>query len=242
MTGCESRPAVLAIDSAGLSCSVAVGFGERILADKQIETLYGQAEALLPLVDSTMREAGQEPSALEAVAVTVGPGSFTGIRVGLAAARGITLATGARLIGVTSFAAVAAATADGNLSEGRFLLVALESRREDLYIQFFDPAGDPLGGPAVVLPSALDDAIAAAVGTAPLLIAGDAALRAAAALAQRYDIQVMEGSVSGAVGTLRAALQLRRLGRGENAPRPLYLRSPDVTLPGALRNHSGGRE
>jgi tRNA threonylcarbamoyladenosine biosynthesis protein TsaB len=238
MTCCEARRAVLAIDSAGSSCSVAVGLGERILADKQIETLYGQAEALLPLVDSTMREAGQEPRALEAVVVTVGPGSFTGIRVGLAAARGIALATGARLIGVTSFTAVAAATAYSNLSEGRFLLVALESRREDLYAQFFNPAGDPLAGPAVVMPSALGDTIDAAVGIAPLLIAGDAALRAAAALAQGYDIQIMEGSVSGAVATLRAGLQQRRLGRAECAPRPLYLRSPDVTPPGALRSRS----
>ena len=242
MTNRASRRAVLAIDSAGSACSVAVGLGERILADEQIETLHGQAEALLPLVDRTMREAGQEPSALEAIVVTVGPGSFTGIRVGLAAAHGIALATGAQLIGVTSFAAVAAGTARSNVSEGRFLLVTLESRREDLYIQFFDPAGEPLAGPVVVMPSQLGDTIEAAIGAAPLLIAGDAAPRAVSALAQRHDTRIMEGSVARAVGTLRAGLRLQRLGSAGDAPRPLYLRAPDVTLPGALRDPIRGRK
>ncbi|MBV9686668.1 MAG: tRNA (adenosine(37)-N6)-threonylcarbamoyltransferase complex dimerization subunit type 1 TsaB [Alphaproteobacteria bacterium] len=232
MTGRALCRAVLAIDAAGLTCSVAVSLGEKILAQSQIDTLHGQAEALLPLVDRTMREAGQEPSTLEAVVVTVGPGSFTGIRVGLAAARGIALATGACLIGVTSFAAVAAGTTHSNLSDGRFLLVALESRREDLYIQLFEPAGDPLAGRAVVMPSELGEEIQATVGAAPLLVAGDAALRAAAALAQRHDTRIVERCVNGAVGTLRAGLRLWRLGRIGDAPRPLYLRRPDVTLSG----------
>ena len=238
MTGRDSRPAVLAIDAAGSACSVAVGLGQRILACKQIEILHGQAEALLPLVDGSMREAGQEPSALEAIVVTVGPGSFTGIRVGLAAAHGIALATGARLIGVTSFAAVAAARRA--LSE--FLLVALESRREDLFIQFFGAAGSPFTDPAVVTPLALGDAIDAAVGKVPLLIAGDAAARAAAALGHREDTRVVEDSAARAVGTLRAGLRLIRLGRANDPLRPLYLRAPDVTLPGGLGNPSRARK
>lgn len=237
----DSQRLILALDSAGSACSVAVGVGERILAQTRIETRHGQAEALLPLVDRAMREAGQEPSGLENVAVTVGPGSFTGIRVGLAAARGIALATGARLIGVTSFAAVAAGVARSIRSTGHCLLIALESRREDLYVQFFDPASEPLGGPAVVMPFALGDATNAAVGTMPLLIAGDAAQRAAAALAPRRDTSVLEDSAPGAVGTLRAGLRLLRLGTAENAPRPLYLRPPNVTLPEGMRKPSRGR-
>jgi tRNA threonylcarbamoyladenosine biosynthesis protein TsaB len=237
----DSQRAILALDSAGSACSVAVGLGERIVAQSRIETRHGQAEALLPLVDSAMREARQEPQELENVAVTVGPGSFTGIRVGLAAARGIALATGARLIGVTSFAAVADEATRSTCSTGRFLLIALESRREDLYVQFFDPAGEPLGGPAVVMPSALGDATKAAVGTVPLLVAGDAAQRAAAALRPRRDTSVLENSAPGAVGALRAGLRLLRLGTAENAPRPLYLRPPNVTLPEGLRAPSCAR-
>ena len=234
MTRGDAGQSVLAIDTAGSACSVAVGLGESILAHQRIETLYGQAEALLPLVDRVMREAGQEPFGLEMVTVTVGPGSFTGIRVGLATARGIALATGARLIGVTSFSAAAASAAHSNCSNPRLLLVSVESRRADLYIQFFDPAGDPLGRPAVVMPFALGDATSAAIGTRPLLIAGDAAHRAAAALRQHRQVSLLEDPAPGAVGTLQAGLRLLRLGKADDAPRPVYLRPPDVTLSGRL--------
>jgi tRNA threonylcarbamoyladenosine biosynthesis protein TsaB len=214
-----------------LACSVAVGLGEKIVAQKRIDAMHGQAEALLPLVDRTMRAARQVPAALDLVVSTVGPGSFTGIRAGLAAARGVALATGARLIGVTGFDAVAVQAARSDCSETRFLLVALESRREDLYVQFFDPHGAPLGEPAGIMPPLFRKTVAAAVGANPLLIAGDAAQRAAAALAQRPDTVVLEDSAPGAVGTLRAGLRLLRLGKVADAPRPLYLRPPDVTLP-----------
>jgi tRNA threonylcarbamoyladenosine biosynthesis protein TsaB len=193
--------------------------------------MHGQAEALLPLVDRTMREAGQIPAALDLVVATVGPGSFTGIRVGLAAARGITLATGARLLGVTSFDAVAVWAARDDRSETGYVLVALESRREDLYVQFFDPHGGPLREPAAIMPASFREAAAATIGANPLLIAGDAAQRAAAALGQRPDTAVLEDSALGAVGTLRAGLRLLRLGKAADAPWPLYLRPADVTLP-----------
>src|SRR6266851_9911888 len=100
MSGGGSQPVILALDSAGLACSVAVALGDRVLGAERIEGMHGQAEALLPMVDRAMRKAGLPPAALDLVAATVGPGSFTGIRVGLAAARAIALATGARLIGV----------------------------------------------------------------------------------------------------------------------------------------------
>lgn len=222
---------VLALDSAGSACSVAVGLGEMVVAEERIETMHGQAEAILPLVDKTMREAGQVPAALDLVVVTVGPGSFTGIRVGLAAARGIALATGARLLGVTSFDAVAAAAALSDFSDTRFLLIALESRREDLYVQFFDAHGDPIHKAVAIMPVMLGVAVAATVGARPLLIAGDAAPRASAALAQRPDTAVFADSAPGAVGTLRAGLRQLRLGKAAAVPRPLYLRPPDVTLP-----------
>src|SRR5437588_1487547 len=119
MTDAGSPRVALAFDSAGLTCSVAVSLGEEVVAEEQVGTMHGQAEALLPLVDRAMRKAGQMPAALDLVVATVGPGSFTGIRVGLAAAHGIALATGARLIGVTSFDAVAVRTAWSDWPEVR---------------------------------------------------------------------------------------------------------------------------
>ena len=178
--------------SAGSACSVAVSLGEEVVAEQRIDTMHGHAEALLPLVDKVMREAGQAPAALDLVVATVGPGSFTGIRAGLAAARGIALATGARLFGVTSFDAVAVGAAQSNCPETRFLLVALESRREELYVQFFDPHGDALREPAAIMPFMFREAVAATIGANPLLVAGDAAQRAAPGLAQRPDTAVLE--------------------------------------------------
>ena len=93
------------------------------------------------MVDAVMRQAGVRPAALDCVAATCGPGSFTGIRVGLAAAHGIALAAGARLIGVSSFGAAAAGAGQPDSSLPGFLLVALESRRDELFIQLFDRSG-----------------------------------------------------------------------------------------------------
>jgi tRNA threonylcarbamoyladenosine biosynthesis protein TsaB len=135
------------------------------------------------------------------------------------------------LLGVTSFDAVTAGAPLSDCSETRLLLVALESRREDLYVQFFDPHGDPLREPAAIMPFMLAEVVATTVGERPLLIAGDAAQRASAALAQCPDIAVLAASAPGAVGALRAGLRQLRLGIAADAPRPLYLRPPNVTLP-----------
>jgi tRNA threonylcarbamoyladenosine biosynthesis protein TsaB len=216
------NPVILAFDSAGLGASVAVAIGERVLAEEHDALPHGQAERLLPMIDQAIRRAGQRPDSLAIVAVTTGPGSFTGIRVGLAAARGIALATGARLIGVTGFAATAALAASND-----FLLVALESRREDLYVQLFDAAARPIGEAQAMLPSQLAG-IVAGIGEAPLSIAGDAARRAAEALAGRPRTGLAETPPATALGVVRAAL---RHGPEPAAVRPLYLRPPDVTLP-----------
>ena len=103
---------LLAVDTAGSSCSIAVAAGNEILCLRHEPMERGQAEALLPMAAAAMREAGFPPASLDCVATAVGPGSFTGIRVGLAAAQGIALALGAPLIGVTGFEAVVAALAE----------------------------------------------------------------------------------------------------------------------------------
>jgi tRNA threonylcarbamoyladenosine biosynthesis protein TsaB len=121
------------------------------------------------------------------------------------------------------------------------LLVALESRREDLYVQFFDPHGDALRQPAAIMPFLLREAVAATIGANPLLVAGDAAQRAVATVAQRPATTVLEGSAPGAVGALRAGLRLLRLGSAADPPRPLYLRAPDVTRAETPQQPSRGR-
>ena len=134
-----------------------IAAGAELLALRHMEMLHGQAEALLPMVDAAMREAGLAASAIDFVAVTTGPGSFTGIRVGLAAARGIALARDLPLVGVSSFTATAATAV---VPADAVLLVALESRRADFYVQLFDRAASPLREPAAMLPEALAAAVA----------------------------------------------------------------------------------
>ena len=218
-TGADRRaPVVLAFDTAASSCSVAVARGEAVLAHERVAMRYGHAEALLPMIDRVTQAAGFVPAEIDVVAVSVGPGGFTGIRAGLAAAQGLALATQARLVGVTSFAAVAARVPPGDMP----LLVALDSRREDLYVQFFDRAARPRGEPAAVLPQDLRNF----AGHGRLRIAGDAAEAAAAALADGNDITVITDCTPDALGVLAA------MHRGDaGVARALYLRPPDVSFP-----------
>lgn len=219
---------MLALDAAGLASSVAVAAGERLLAAGLVESAHGQAEHLMPLVDRVMGEAGLAAADLDLIAATVGPGSFTGLRAGLAAARGIALASGRPLIGVTSFAAVAAGLAVADCACA--LLVALESRREDLYVQFFDRQRRPCGEPCAVMPAGLAQVVDVAVGAMPLRVAGDAAARAAAALAARPLVTLVADSAPEARGAWRAALARWRQGARGDEARPLYLHPPGVTL------------
>jgi tRNA threonylcarbamoyladenosine biosynthesis protein TsaB len=227
----SAQPVCLALDTAGLACSVAVGSGGRVLACERIGAMHGQSEILLPLVDRVMAVARLTPAALDLIAATVGPGSFTGIRAGLAAARGISLATGAPLCGVSSFAAAAAAVSRREVGRDRFVLVALESRREDLYVQLFDPSCEPAGEPAAIAPAALAKMVGAMIGQRRLLIAGDAARRAGFALAERPGTVVLEGAAPDAADVLHVALTAERQRMRSSSVRPVYLRAPDVAVP-----------
>ncbi len=233
----DAAPRILAFDAAGSSCSVAVAAGDDILCLKHLAMARGQTETLLPMVDAALRESGLHASALDMIVATVGPGSFTGIRVGIAAAHGIALGLDAPLLGVTGFeAAVAVCEPD---PVARFLLVALESRRADLYVQFFDPARRPLGVPAAVMPEALAEIATLSTAGRPLAVVGDAAARAAAALAGLRGAILVEDGTPAAVGALRAALRRWRQGERGGPMRPFYLRPPDVTIPGGARARDG---
>jgi len=248
----DRRPlTLLAIETAGSACSAAVARGGVVLAAECLVLRHGHAEALFPMIERVMQQAGLAPSQLDAVAAALGPGGFTGIRVGLAAAHGIALAVGARLVGISSFAAVAARVAGprvgelggshgsgGQASGCRALLVALDSRRADLYVQLFAlEAVSPLGAPEAILADRLGEYVASLAGDATLLIAGDAAEAASVVLGGRAGIAIAGNSAPNAEGVLAAALhQLRSDAEADAAAdilagpvRPLYLRPPDVT-------------
>ena len=207
--------------------------GDAVLAQAERPLRHGHAEALFPMIERVMAEARLRPEDLGAVAAATGPGGFTGIRVGLAAAHGIALATGARLVGITSFDAVAARLAAACMPDAEELrLVALDRRRADFYVQLFAPdASSPLAAPQALLPDGLAAYVAHHAGVRRLLVAGDAAAAAAACLDGTGGVRVAAASAPDALGVAFAASR-RPGGTGvDDAARPLYLRPPDVTMP-----------
>ena len=157
---------ILALDSATSACSAAVWADGRVMARRHAEMARGQSEALVPMVAEVMAEVGLGFADLDLLAVTVGPGAFTGIRIGLAAARALALAAGLPLAGVSTLEAVAAAAP----ADGRPLLVVLDSKREEVWAQAFGPDRTPLTEPAALAP-----AEAAALAGPAWTVAGDAA-------------------------------------------------------------------
>jgi tRNA threonylcarbamoyladenosine biosynthesis protein TsaB len=220
---------VLAFDCAGRGCAAAVLTAGGVAARKVQAMEHGQAEALMPMIEEVLAEAGLPFAALDLIAVTVGPGSFTGVRIGLAAAYGLALATGLPLVGITSFAA-AAAGVGAPARAGRTLAVALDSKRAELFLQCFAADGTALGPGRMVAQGEAE----AALPPGPLLVAGDAGARLvswAPGRAVRADAPDLPDP--GAIA--RLALASWRPGERPARPRPLYLRAPDTTLPGPAK-------
>ena len=225
---------ILAFDSSGAACSACAWENGAARARRAESLGRGHAERLMPMIEEVLAEAGWRYGDLDLLAATTGPGTFTGLRIGLAALRALALVGAKPMLGVTSLEAVAHATEPAERA-GRTLLVALESKRADLYVQSFDAALAPLGEPASLLPGALAEAYA---GRA-ILLAGDAAARAFPhLLAARADATLAgtpglpDAAIVAALAAGRAASASRR------PPQPLYLRPPDVTLPAAARDRA----
>jgi tRNA threonylcarbamoyladenosine biosynthesis protein TsaB len=215
----------LGIDSTGSACSAAIWRGSRVVARRFAAMERGQAEVLMPMVAAVLDEAALAIETLDLIAVTVGPGAFTGLRIGIAAARGLSLASGVPALGVSSFVA-AAAQVPIEERRGRPLVVALDSRRAEFFVATFGIDDAPLGAGAL-LPV---DEIAAQLPAEPLILAGDAATALATAL-QRADIAL--ASRAGAIDAGDVARLAARAWRPDlrpPPPEPLYLRAPDTTL------------
>ena len=227
---------VLAFDTATSACSVAIWRDGQILAFQKEIRKRGHAERLFPMIEQVLADAGCAYDDFDLLAVTVGPGAFTGIRIGLAAARSLALASGLPLLGVGSFEAVAHSI-DKKERGDRYVFVALETKRADVYGQMF--AGDlsPVGAPLAVLPEALTDILPELTQGGPALIAGDAGHRVMPVLtASSGDFKLGEADPYPDPATIAAiALERWRLGAKKGAsfaaPEPFYLRPPDVNLP-----------
>ncbi|OYW60796.1 MAG: tRNA (adenosine(37)-N6)-threonylcarbamoyltransferase complex dimerization subunit type 1 TsaB [Rhizobiales bacterium 17-65-6] len=221
---------VLAIDTALTACSVAVldADADTVVAGDSLFMDRGHAEALVPMVEQVLTGARLEFSAIDRIAVTVGPGSFTGLRVGLSAARSFALAAGKPAVGVTTLAALAAPFLA--LDDSTPVLAAIDARHGHVFMQVFGTGGRTLVSPRIA--AVKDAARAAAMGAVRLVGSG------AALVAEAWP----PGEVAPAlVETLAVpdVAWVARLGAAADPataePRPLYLRSPDAKPQTAAR-------
>ncbi len=143
---------VLGIETATRVCGAAVAAEGRILADAWEESRNIHAERLMSLIEQALETAGLDLGALDAIAVSEGPGSFTGLRVGVSAAKGLAYATAKPLAGVPTLLALAErAVRASAVPEGGLIVPLLDARREEVYYQVFRrekgaalPLGEPL--------------------------------------------------------------------------------------------------
>lgn len=211
---------VLALDTALNACGAAVLDGDHVLSQGHEPMVRGHQERLALMVQEVMGQSGLGFDALDRIGVTVGPGSFTGLRVGLAFAKGLGLALDRPVVGVTSLAALAASV------DSRGLVAAvIDARRGQLYLQIF------MEGRAVMAPDALSaDTAAARLAElwrgGPAQIVGPGA-QMLAGIIQGAEINPLPAADPAALARLAVAAPL-------TPPRPLYLRAPDAKLPGGL--------
>lgn len=208
---------ILSIDTAMAACSVAAVDTARgqPLAAAFTSMERGHAEALAPMVAAVMREAALDFASLERIVVTTGPGTFTGLRIGLSFARGLGLARGIPVIGVDSLTAIAA-----NCGAGEFpLLVAADAGNGQCYAAQFEDLGKP-----VVPPHRVALAEAAAGLPRDAWIIGTAA-EAVIAASGRSDLQ---RSRAGDLPVAANFARLTLIADPQGPPMPLYLRPPDA--------------
>jgi tRNA threonylcarbamoyl adenosine modification protein YeaZ len=214
---------VLAIDTALDYCAAAVldAGAMTMIAQETLEMKRGHAEALMPLIDRVMKASGLPYLGLDRIAVTTGPGSFTGLRVGISAARGIGLAADKPVVGLTTLSAyVTPLVAD---KQEQPIIAAIDARHDHVYFQVVAGNGAVLMRPAV---APIEDTFTASRFGALRMVGNAAQL-----LADRWPKQApapalvdpKPGPDIGWVAWLGAATE-----PGTSPAKPFYLRPPDA--------------
>jgi tRNA threonylcarbamoyladenosine biosynthesis protein TsaB len=214
---------VLAIDTALDACAAAVLDTEagQLVAWESQAMKRGHAEALMPLIARVMTQSGLSFAALDRIAVTTGPGSFTGLRVGLSAARGIALAAQKPAVGLTTLSAYAAPliSEDG----AHPIISAIDARHDHVYFQIVSGDGGALVCPCV---APIEAALDASRFGAPHLVGNAAQILAdrwPASAPPPFSVDVQAAPDIAWVAWLGAAVD-----PGSAPPRPYYLRAPDA--------------
>lgn len=211
---------VLAIDTAGAACATAIydSNQDRILAEVTEVIGKGHAEKLMAMVDDVLAKAGKTLPDLHRIAVTIGPGSFTGIRVGLAAVRGLALALGIDCVGISTLSVLASAYREEKGGRNGEVLAAMDAKRDEVYVQTFGAGGEPMDAPALV---SVDDFRQMVAGV------GGVAGSARHLLPQGHqDLLPEEGAMDRF--PIEHVARLGAVAEVSGKPKPLYLRGPDA--------------
>ncbi|MDX2028672.1 MAG: tRNA (adenosine(37)-N6)-threonylcarbamoyltransferase complex dimerization subunit type 1 TsaB [Alphaproteobacteria bacterium] len=205
---------ILSVDSAGGSCGACVWRDGTVLAATEETMERGQDQRLMPLILEIMKKANIGFEALDRIAVTRGPGSFTGLRIGLATARGMGLAAGKPVIGINRFSIFH----EQAKTPGKNLFVIINSKRKELFCRFYPAQGEPHEATMLVP----DEILVFLKDKPDIVVTGDMSLSGLSHFQKPEEKEI----------TTCAALAARA--KADDAaflPRPLYLRAPDVTLP-----------
>lgn len=223
MTRPDAPLHLLAIDTCLGACSAAVAVEGVVRAARYEERRTGHAEAIVPMIEAVLAQAGVPPKSLERIAVTIGPGTFAGMRIGLAAAEGLRLSTGAMLVPASSLWAIGQRVIAEHGPIERPLAIAVDAGRGQVYIEVIEPGGAPAGGPQLL---AIDEA-ALLVGKYNALLAGSGAGLLASAAANHVLAGGLEPRASDfaiAAGALPVATE---------PVRPRYFRPADAVVQSA---------
>jgi tRNA threonylcarbamoyladenosine biosynthesis protein TsaB len=222
---------ILAIDTALDACAAGVLDTEagQLVAQESLAMKRGHAEALMPLIARVIKQAGIAFAALDRIAVTTGPGSFTGLRVGLSAARGIGLAADKPVVGVTTLTAYAAPVVSQNAEQP--VISAIDARHDQVYFQAVSGNGSSLIRPRV---GPIEEALGAARFGAARFGAAHLVGNAAAILSQRWPADALppfKVDAQGAPDIAWVAWLGAAVSPNTAPARPFYLRAPDAKLP-----------
>ncbi|MBI4700676.1 MAG: tRNA (adenosine(37)-N6)-threonylcarbamoyltransferase complex dimerization subunit type 1 TsaB [Deltaproteobacteria bacterium] len=223
--------------------SAALVQGERVLGRAAYEDEHGHAERIFGLLDELFAASGIARAEVAALCCDVGPGSFTGVRAGLAAAKGIALGAGLPLIGVGGLEAMAAAGFAALAPDSPLLRLAcaVDAKRGEIFLAIYDRAGAVLAPPSCVRRDAVADVLCELLGAADVGLVGGTL--EACGLGEERRIRGHGCDLPDAVWVARCGAA--RLARGELVPlgeiEPIYVRPPDATPAPARAVAAGAR-
>jgi tRNA threonylcarbamoyladenosine biosynthesis protein TsaB len=216
---------IAAIDTSTALGSVALFEGERLVAEDSRRVSNAHGESLLPMVNALFERAGWPPASVTRWGVGVGPGSFTGCRIGVATVKGIAIATGAELVGVTSLDALAFGLHGDDL-----VVSVVPGGKAELYVQATRGERIVLA-PTHVRIADLPARIAALEPDAGVVVAGEGAATVdwSALAGRRVGLRV-EAPHDAPRATVIARMALSRTPEDADALEPLYVRPPEITV------------